>query len=131
MDDNDINKIFSQEDLSKLSEEERREIEVEGMQLAQGKLYMVLSPDGETKVSVRCYDSTGESLTTAAHIMLKGLLTIMETSHEEVMKLGHECILWELLHDLNEGDDTSEKKSTYEVSDNIIKVTFPKGDRIQ
>ena len=128
MDEKDINKIFFQEDLSKLSEKERRAIEVEGMQLAQGRLYMVLSPEGETKVSVRCYDSTGNSLTTAAHIMLRGLLTIMETSHEEVMRLGHECILWELLDDLNGGD---EKKPEYEVADNIIKVNFPKGTKVQ
>lgn len=128
MDEKDINKIFFQEDLSKLSEEERRSIEVEGMQLAQGRLYMVLTPEGETKVSVRCYDSTGDSLTTAAHIMLRGLLTIMETSHEEVMRLGHECILWELLDDLNGGD---EKKPEYEVADNIIKVNFPKGTKVQ
>ena len=128
MDEKDVNKIFFQEDLSKLSEEERRSIEVEGMQLAQGRLYMVLTPEGETKVSVRCYDSTGDSLTTAAHIMLRGLLTIMETSHEEVMRLGHECILWELLDDLNGGD---EKKPEYEVADNIIKVNFPKGTKVQ
>ena len=89
---------------------------------------MVLTPEGETKVSVRCYDSTGDSLTTAAHIMLRGLLTIMETSHEEVMRLGHECILWELLDDLNGGD---EKKPEYEVADNIIKVNFPKGTKVQ
>ena len=58
MDDDYINKVFSAEDLSKLSEEERRAIQVEGLQLAAGRLYMVILPQGPGKVSVRCFDTT-------------------------------------------------------------------------
>ena len=46
MDDDYINNVFSAEDLSRLSEEERREIQVEGLQLAAGRLYMVILPEG-------------------------------------------------------------------------------------
>ena len=79
MDDDYINKIFSEEDLSKLSEEERRAIQVEGMQLAAGRLYMVILPEGPGKVSVRCFDTTSKSLNSSGHILLHGLLTVLET----------------------------------------------------
>ena len=126
MDDDYINKIFSAQDLSKLSEEERREIQVEGLQLAGGRLYMVILPEGPGKVSVRCFDTTSESLNSSAHILLHGLLTVLETSYEDIMKLGHESIVQELMEGLGESE---EKKPRYESVDNIIKVNFPEGSK--
>ena len=126
MDDDYINHIFSAQDLSKLSEEERREIQVEGLQLAGGRLYMVIIPEGPGKVSVRCFDTTSESLNSSGHILLHGLLTVMETSYEDIMKLGHESIVQELMEGLGESE---EKKPRYESVDNIIKVNFPEGSK--
>ena len=126
MDDDYINKVFSAEDLSRLSEEERREIQVEGLQLAAGRLYMVILPQVPGKVSVRCFDTTSESLNSSAHILLHGLLTVLETSYEDVMKLGHESIVQELMEGLGEAE---EKKPRYESVDNIIKVNFPEGSK--
>ena len=125
MDDDYMNKVFSAEDLSKLTEEERREIQVEGLQLASGRLYMVIIPEGPGKVSVRCFDTTSESVNTAGHIMLRGLLTVLESSYEQIMKLGQENIIQELMQGLEE----SEEEAPYEVADNIIKVNFPKGSK--
>ena len=126
MDDDYINQIFSAQDLSKLSEEERREIQVEGLQLAGGRLYMVILPERPGKVSVRCFDTTSESLNSSAHILLHGLLTVLETSYEDIMKLGHESIVQELMEGLGESE---EKKPRYESVDNIIKVNFPEGSK--
>jgi len=126
MDDDYINKIFSSQDLSKLSEEERRAIQVEGLQLAGGRLYMVILPEGPGKVSVRCFDTTSESLNSSGHILLHGLLTVLETSYEDIMKLGHESIVQELMEGLGESE---EKKPKYESVDNIIKVNFPEGSK--
>ena len=126
MDDDYMNKVFSAEDLSKLTEEERREIQVEGLQLASGRLYMVIIPEGPGKVSVRCFDTTSESVNTAGHIMLRGLLTVLESSYEQIMKLGQENIIQELMQGLGESE---EEKAPYEVADNIIKVNFPKGSK--
>lgn len=129
MDDEYINKIFSEEDLSKLSEDERTQIRLEGMQLAYGRLYLVIVPEEETKVSVRCYDTTGDNLGSAGHILLRGLLTVMESSFEDIMRLGHESIVYNLLDGLGE---KKENDPVYEISDsNIIKVNFPKPDKPQ
>ena len=101
-----------------LTQEEKRDIDIEGMQLADERLYMVLKPKGDFGVSVRCYDTTGSEEITAAHVILKGIMAVMEDDYEHVMNLGHQEIIKQLV-------DT-EKATEYSISNNIIKVDFSK-----
>ena len=129
MDDDTLNTIFDESDLAKLPEEERKVIKLEGMQLQEGRLYLVAIPNGDSKVQVRCYDTTGSELSTAAHMLMRGLLSVIESSFDEIMHLGHENILYSLLDDINNPD--GERNLSYESKDNIIKIDFPKRDKPQ
>ena len=116
MDDDDDGNLF-QFDPSVLTEEQRRDIDIEGMQLAEGRVYLVLKPCGEGSVSVRCYDTTEEGDITGAHVLIKGLMATLEDEYEAVMDRGHQEIIYELT-------ETVANKPNYSVSNNIIKIDF-------
>ena len=116
MDDDDDDNIF-QFDPSVLTEEQRRDIDIEGMQLAEGRGYLVLKPTDEGSVSVRCYDTTEDGDITGAHVLIKGLMATLEDDYESIMDRGHQ----EIICDLTE---TISDKPDYSVGNNIIKIDF-------
>jgi len=104
-------------DLSSLTEEQRRDIDIEGMQLAEGRIYLVLKASGEESVSVRCYDTTEEDEITAAHVLIRGMMATLEENYDNIMSRGHQEIILELTSSIS---DTP----SYTTSDNIIKIDF-------
>ena len=62
-------------------------------------------------------------------MLMRGLLSVIESSFDEIMHLGHENILYGLLDDINNPD--GERNLSYESKDNIIKIDFPKRDKPQ
>ena len=80
--------------------------------LPKGSVYIVATEKG-TGITVELFDKTPDSKT-IAHVFAEGLRGILETSMDEILKLGTEIIA---LEDL-------EKLPTYEVKENVIEVDF-------
>ena len=79
-----------------LPESEQTDIAMESMQLADSRLYIILHAKDEDNVSVRMYDTTGGEEITGAHVLLHGLIHLLDNDYDEVVEYGHQAIIEKL-----------------------------------
>ena len=124
MSDNDDNGFFFSLEKGEeafIGEELKSKVEEESFALSQSRLYLVFDPSSIDSVSVRAYDTTNSDEVTAAHILLQGMLSLLETDFDYLMQLGHEATM-EQLHE--KSNKSKPKLTVEEVYDNVIKVKF-------
>ena len=61
-----------------LPDADQTDIAMESMQLADDRLYIILHARSEDNVSVRMYDTTGSEEITGAHVLLHGLIHLLD-----------------------------------------------------
>tara|TARA_R100000808_G_scaffold3415_3_gene12204 strand:+ start:8633 stop:8986 length:354 start_codon:yes stop_codon:yes gene_type:complete len=105
-----------------LFEDEQRNIAMESMQLAEDRLYIVLHAKDDDNVSLRMYDTTDSEDVTGAHVLLHGLMYLLDNKYDEVVNYGHEAIVESLAYFEEEEEDFNVKNK----SDNVVSVKFSK-----
>ena len=119
-DDDDFSFTFTQDD-SDIPEEMKSRIEEESFSLATGRMYIVFDPSDIDSVTVRAYDTTDTQDVSPAHVLMQGMLSLLETDYDYLMQLGHEATIDQIVQ--NSKEDTK-KLVVEEVYDNVIKVKF-------
>jgi hypothetical protein len=103
-----------------LPESEQHHIAMESMQLAEDRLYIILHAKDTDNVSVRMYDTTESEEVTGAHVLLYGLMHLLDNNYDEVVSYGHNSIIEKLV------DFGEEEFDIKDLSDNVVHVKFSK-----
>tara|TARA_Y100000296_G_C4960718_1_gene150830 strand:+ start:160 stop:534 length:375 start_codon:yes stop_codon:yes gene_type:complete len=103
-----------------LPENVQKRIAIESMQLADDRLYIVLDCVETSHVAVRMYDTTDNEEVTGAHVLLHGIIHMLDNHYEEIVDYGHMTIL-ENLSELEEGVG-----SIQAIDDNVVRIKFSK-----
>jgi len=103
-----------------LPDADQTDIAMESMQLADDRLYIILHARSEDNVSVRMYDTTGSEEITGAHVLLHGLIHLLDNDYDEVVEYGHQAIIEKLM------ESGEEEFNIRDLSDNVVHVTFSK-----
>ena len=103
-----------------LPDAEQTDIAMESMQRADDRLYIILHARSEDNVSVRMYDTTGSEEITGAHVLLHGLIHLLDNDYDEVVEYGHQAIIEKLM------ESGEEEFNIRDLSDNVVHVTFSK-----
>ena len=75
----------------------QKRISEETLHLAEGRMYMIFDSTSADKVTVRAYDATCSEDITPAHVLLQGIMAIMNSEYEYLMQLGHEETFMQLI----------------------------------
>ena len=119
-DDDDFTFTFTDEN-SDIPESMKARIEEESFSLATGIMYIVFDPSDIDRVTVRAYDTTDTEDVGPAHVLMQGMLNLLETDYDYLMQVGHEATIQQIVQ--NSKEDTK-KLVVEEVYDNVIKVKF-------
>ena len=111
---------FDTKDIEKASKEEKENIALESFQLADERLFIVIHPRGNGRVDVRSYDTTDADDINDGHVLLQGLISMLDCSYDFLMECGHKEIVRKLQLELDSSNGVES------ISDNVIRVKFNK-----
>ena len=106
MSDDDFTFTFTDDD-SDLPEDMKSRIEEESFSLATGRMYIVFDPSSIDSVTVRAYDTTDTDDVGPAHILMQGMLNLLETDYDYLMQVGHEATIEQIVQNSKEDSKKS------------------------